>query len=126
MDDARSPSACLLFAALHACSASEQDPDIRSLYDSLREVGKRLYAWLRDCGHDESDCASIATLWASAINSAFVGRVEIAVPVPGHAANSLWMLFKPRGGSSPDVVSVRSWCVNDGQRRPVHRAEVTV
>jgi hypothetical protein len=45
---------------------------------------------------------------------------------PGTQANNKSMIFTPKGGSSPDVVSVRSWCVIDQQGRPIHRAEVVV
>lgn len=125
-DNNSSPEAGLLFAALHAFSAALHDEDPKTLHDSLRDVGRRLYAWLRDGGKTDEEAASIAEKWAQSINRDCQGRGEIEVPVPGHAANNQWMIFQPRGGSSPDVMSVRSWCVRDSLKRPVHRAEVTV
>lgn len=120
------PSFGLLFAAVHTYKAALQDTDPKTLHDSLRDVGRRLYAWLRDLDHSDADSANIAERWAQAINGDCAGRGEIEVPIPGNAANNQWMIFQPRGGSSPDVASVRSWCVRDAQKRPVHRAEVTV
>jgi hypothetical protein len=121
-----SPATGLLFAALHSFSAALHDEDPKTLHDSLRDVGRRLYAWLRDKGITDEDASTIAETWARSINQECLGRGEIEVPVPGHAANNQWMIFQPRGGSSPDVLSVRSWCVRDSLKRPVHRAEVTV
>ena len=125
-DAASPPSFGLLFAAVHTYNAALRDSDAKTLHDSLRDVGRRLYAWLRDLGQSESDSAKLAEQWAQAINGDCVGRGEIEVPIPGNAANNQWMIFQPRGGSSPDVASVRSWCVRDAQKRPVHRTEVTV
>ncbi len=117
----------LLFAALHTYSAAVRDLDPRTLHDALRDVGRRLYAFLRESqSASEIECAQAAEQWAAAINQECAGRGEVEVPVPGNAANSQWMIFQPRGGSSPDVTSVRSWCVRDAQKRPVHRAEVIV
>lgn len=120
------PSFGLLFAAVHFYNAALRDSDPKTLHDSLRDVGRRLYAWLRDLNQSDADAANVAEQWAQAINGECAGRGEIEVPIPGNAANNQWMLFQPRGGSSPDVASVRSWCVRDAQKRPVHRAEVTV
>jgi len=120
------PAAGLLFAALHSFAAALHDEDPKTLHDSLRDVGRRLYAWLRDKGITDENASTIAETWARSINHECLGRGEIEVPVPGHAANNQWMIFQPRGGSSPDVLSVRSWCVRDSMKRPVHRAEVAV
>lgn len=125
-DAASPPSFALLFAAIHTYNAAIRDSDPKTLHDSLRDVGRRLYAWLRDIGQSDGESATIAEQWAQSINSDCAGRGEIEVPIPGNAANNQWMLFQPRGGSSPDVASVRSWCVRDAQKRPVHRAEITV
>lgn len=124
--DNSSAAAGLLFAALHSFSAALLDEDPKSLHDSLRDVGRRLYAWLRELGRSAEEASDIAEKWALSINQECRGSVEVEVPVPGHAANNQWMIFQPRGGSSPDVLSVRSWCVRDALKRPVHRAEVTV
>lgn len=125
--DASSPTSVgLLFSALHTSNAAFRDDDPKTLHDSLREVGRRLYGWLRDLGKSDEDAAIVAEKWGQAINSNCSGRGEVEIPIPGHAANNQWMIFQPRGGSSPDVASVRTWCVRDAQKRPVHRAEVTV
>lgn len=120
------PSARLLFAALHTFNAALHDDDPKTLHDSLRDVGRRLYGWLRDLGKSDEESADFAEKWGKAINGDVAGRGEVQIAKPGHAANNQWMIFQPRGGSSPDVMSVRSWCVRDAQKRPVHRAEVTV
>jgi len=125
-DNTSSPAVGLLFAAIHSFSAAMHDEDPKTLHDSLRDVGRRLYAWLLDAGRTDEEASTIAEKWAKSINEECRGRGEIEVPVPGHAANNQWMIFQPRGGSSPDVLSVRSWCVRDSLKRPVHRAEVTV
>ena len=125
-DAASPPSFGLLFAAVHSYNAALRDSDPKTLLDGLRDVGRRLYAWLRDIGQSEADAAHVAEQWAQAINADCANRGEIEVPIPGNAANNQWMIFQPRGGSSPDVASVRSWCVRDAQKRPVHRAEVSV
>jgi len=125
-DPSSPPSVGLLFAALHTSNAALCDTDPKTLHDSLRDVGRRLYAWLRDLEKSDIDAANIAEKWALVINAHCTGRAEVEVAVPGHEANNQWMIFQPRGGSSPDVVSVRTWCVRDAQKRPVHRAEVTV
>lgn len=120
------PSFSLLFAAIHTYNASIRDPDSRILLDSLRDLGRRLYQWLKDLGKTEESIAEIAEGWASAINTECVGRSGIQVAVPGNPANNKWMSFTPRSGSAPDVAIVRSWCVSDSQGRTIHRAEVTV
>ena len=125
-DTSSPPSARLLFAALHTFSAAIHDDDPKTLHDSLRDVGRRLYGWRRDLGESDEESAVLAEKWGKAINGDLAGRGEVEIPIPGHAANNQWMIFQPRGGSSPDVISVRSWCVRDAQKRPVHRAEVTV
>lgn len=125
-DSSSPPSVGLLFAALHTSNAALCDNDPKTLHDSLRDIGRRLYAWLRDLEKSEIDAANIAERWARVINAHCAGRGEVDVPVPGCEANNQWMIFQPRGGSSPDVLSVRTWCVRDAQKRPVHRAEVTV
>ena len=125
-DAASPPSFGLLFASVHSYNAALRDSDPKTLLDGLRDVGRRLYAWLRDLRQSDADAAHVAEQWAQAINIDCAGRGEIEVPIPGNAANNQWMIFQPRGGSSPDVASVRSWCVRDAQKRPVHRAEVTV
>lgn len=125
-DPSSPPSVGLLFAALHTSNAALCDNDPKTLHDSLRDVGRRLFAWLRELDKSEIDAANIAEKWAQVINAHCTGRGEVEVPVPGCEANNQWMIFQPRGGSSPDVVSVRTWCVRDAQKRPVHRAEITV
>ncbi len=120
------PSFCLLFAAIHNYTASLRDTDHRILLDALRDLGRRLYQWLKDLGKSDESNAEVAEAWAMAINNECEGRCAILVAIPGNPANNKWMNFTPRGGSSPDVASVRSWCVSDNQGRPIHRAEITV
>jgi hypothetical protein len=120
------PSFCLLFAAIHNYNASLRDPDNRIFLDALRDLGRRLYQWLKDLGKSEESTAEIVEAWAVAINTECGDRCSIQVAVPGNPANNKWMSFTPRGGSAPDVTIVRSWCVSDNQGRPIHRAEVAV
>jgi len=120
------PSFCLLFAALHSYSAAMRDPDNRILLDSLRDLGRRLYQWLKDQDQSEESIAEVVGAWAEAINGECEGKCSVQVAVPGNPANTKWMNFTPKSGSSPDVASVRSWCVIDSQGRPIHRAEVIV
>jgi len=120
------PSVGLLFAAIHSHSAAIRDTDPKTLIDSLRDIGRRLYAWLRDRGLSEEECADASEEWGKAINQHCAGAAKVDVPRPGNAAEVSWMTFQPRGGSAPDVVSVRNWCVRDAQSRPAHRAEVIV
>ena len=120
------PSFSLLFAAIHNYNASLRDPDNRIFLDALRDLGRRLYQWLKDLGKSEESTAEIVEAWAVAINTECGDRCSIQVAVPGNPANNKWMSFTPRGGSAPDVTSVRSWCVSDNQGRPIHRAEVAV
>lgn len=120
------PSFGLLFAAIHTYKAALRDPDARFLLDALRELGRRLYQWLKDLNFDEMAAAEQVEVWAAAINTECEGRSSLQVANPGTQANNKSMVFAPKGGSSPDVVSVRSWCVVDQQGRPIHRAEVVV
>ena len=120
------PSFALLFAAIHNYSASQRDPDSRILLDSLRDLGRRLYQWLKDLGEREESMAVIAEAWATAINAECGERCSVQIAVPGNPADAKWMNFTPKTGSSPDVTNVRSWCVSDNQGRPIHRAEIAV
>lgn len=124
-DTNASPSFGLLFAALHGYNAALRDADPKALYDSIRDVGRRLYQWLEDRGLDPTAASDITEVWAEAINNEIAGRCSVQVAVPGNPATNQWMTFPPRGSSS-EVATVRSWCVFDAQRRPIHRAEVTV
>jgi DNA repair exonuclease SbcCD ATPase subunit len=120
------PSFQLLFAAVHNYRAAQKDPDGRILLDAIRDLGRRLYQWLRDLDKSEETMAEIAETWASAINSECGERGSVQVAIPGNPANNKWMNFTPKAGSSPDVATVRSWCVSDSQGRPIHRAEIAV
>lgn len=116
-------SAALLFANLHGYTACLLENDLKYLRDVLRDISRFLYTWIKENGHDERAAFHVALAWAAALNEECAGRCEIEVPEPGTPANSLSMTFPPRG-SSPEVASVRTWCVRDGQRRVIHRAEV--
>jgi hypothetical protein len=124
--DARAPASFgLLFAALHGYNAALRDSDAKALVDNIRDVGRRLYQWLDGQGKDPLASSEIAEIWAEAINQETSGRCSVQVAVPGNPVTNQWMTFPPRG-SSLEVVTVASWCVFDAQRRPIHRAEVTV
>lgn len=125
LSEAPSSSAALLFANLHGYTACLLENDLKYLRDGLRDISRFLYAWLKESGHQESAAFEIALAWAAAFNEECTGRCEIEVPQPGTPANALSMTFPPRG-SSPEVVSVRTWCVRDAQRRVIHRAEVFI
>lgn len=124
--DAKAPASFgLLFAALHGYNAALRDSDAKALLDNIRDVGRRLYQWLDGQGKDPIASSEIAEIWAEAINQETSGRCSVQVAVPGNPVTNQWMTFPPRGSSS-EVVTVASWCVFDAQRRPIHRAEVTV
>lgn len=124
--DAKAPASFgLLFAALHGYNAALRDSDAKALLDNIRDVGRRLYQWLDGQGKDAIASSGIAEMWAEAINQETSGRCSVQVAVPGNPVTNQWMTFPPRGSSS-EVVTVASWCVFDAQRRPIHRAEVTV
>ncbi len=121
----RTPAAAaLLFANLHAYTACLLEADQKYLRDTLRDVSRFLLAWVKEDGADERAAGAVAQQWADAFNVECADRVVLEVPEPGMPINTQWMNFVPRGGASPDVVQVVTWCVRDGQRRVVHRAEV--
>ena len=121
------PGAALLFAALHGYTAATKDSDLKLLHDSLREVSRRLFSWLKENALDDHDAVETAEQWAAEINRECQSRAEVEIPVLGAPATNQWMIFRPRPGvNSPDVASVQTWCVRNAQKQPVHRAEVTV
>ena len=121
------PAAALLFAALHGYTAATKDSDLKLLHDSLREVSRRLFVWLRENGLDDHNAVETAGQWAAEINHECQSRAEVEIPAIGAPATNQWMIFRPRPGvNSPDVASVQTWCVRNAQKQPVHRAEVTV
>lgn len=121
------PAAALLFAALHGYTAATKDSDLKLLHDSLREVSRRLFVWLKENGLDDHDAVETAGQWAAEINRECQSRAEVEIPSPGAPATNQWMIFRPRPGvNSPDVANVQTWCVRNAQKQPVHRAEVTV
>ncbi len=121
------PAAALLFSALHGYTAATKDTDLKLLHDSLREVSRRLFPWLKENGLHEIAAVETAGQWAAVINQECQGRAEVEIPEPGAPATNQWMIFRPRPGvNSPDVASVQTWCVRNAQKQPIHRAEVTV
>jgi hypothetical protein len=121
------PAAALLFAALHGYTAATKDSDLKLLHDSLREVSRRLFLWLKEIALDDYDAVETAGQWAAEINRECQSRAEVEIPALGAPATNQWMIFRPRPGvNSPDVASVQTWCVRNAQKQPVHRAEVTV
>ena len=125
LGDTPSSAVALLFANLHGYTACLLENDLKYLRDGLRDISRFLYAWLKETGHNERESFEVALAWAAAFNEECAGRCEIEIPEPGTPANALSMTFPPRG-SSPEVVSVRTWCVRDAQRRVIHRAEVFI
>ena len=124
---AATPTAALLFAAIHGYTAAIKDADLKLLHDSLREVSRRLLAWLKENGLDESAVVETAGQWAAEINRECQPRAEVEIPVLGAPATNQWMIFRPRPGvNSPDVLTVQTWCVRNAQKQPIHRAEITV
>ena len=121
------PAAALLFAALHGYTAATKDSDLKLLHDSLREVSRRLFPWLKENALNDHDAVETAGQWAAEINRECQSRAEVEIPALGAPATNQWMIFRPRPGvNSPDVASVQTWCVRNAQKQPVHRAEVTV
>ncbi len=124
---AATPTAALLFAAIHGYTAAIKDVDLKLLHDSLREVSRRLLAWLKENGLDDSAVVETAGQWAAEINRECQPRAEVEIPVLGAPATNQWMIFRPRPGvNSPDVLTVQTWCVRNAQKQPIHRAEITV
>lgn len=121
------PSAALFFAALHGYTAATRDSDTKALHDSLRDVSRRLFTWLREQALDECEVMEVGAQWAEEINRECRSNAEIEIPILGAPATNQWMIFRPKPGmNSPDVVSVQTWCVRNSQKQPVHRAEITV
>jgi acetolactate synthase small subunit len=122
-------SACagLLAASLAGYSFALRDPDDRNLADTVRDVGRRLFAWLRVRGTDVSQAAELARTVAAHINKECTGRCDVEVPTPGGPAQNQTMLFQPRPGTSDQtVVTVQSWCVRGSKREVIHRASINL
>lgn len=122
-----STAAGLLFASFSFYIYAQRDSDARSVVDALREVGRRLFAWLKERNMGDYEATTIARIMADHINNECTGRCEVEVPVPGSPAQNLTMLYQPRPGvSAQSVLSVQSWCVRGAKREVIHRATVTV
>ncbi|MFO1437547.1 MAG: hypothetical protein U1F81_04440 [Verrucomicrobiaceae bacterium] len=132
LDDAQHPrtasnAAGLLFANLSLYTYAHKDTDARAVADALRDVSRRLFAWLKERNVSDYDASAVAQSWAEQINRECAGRCEIEVPVPGSPAQSQTMLYQPRPGvSAQSVLTVQSWCVRGAKREVIHRANVTV
>lgn len=132
LDDAQHPrttsnAAGLLFANLSLYTYAQKETDARVVADALRDVSRRLFAWLKERSVSDLDACSVAQSWADQINRECAGRCEIEVPVPGSPAQSQTMLYQPRPGvSAQSVLTVQSWCVRGAKREVLHRANVTV
>ena len=97
------------------------------VFNALRDVSRRLFAWLKERNVSDYDASAVAQSWAEQINRECAGRCEIEVPVPGSPAQSQTMLYQPRPGvSAQSVLTVQSWCVRGAKREVIHRANVTV
>jgi len=120
-------AAGLLMTTLSSYSFALRDSDLRNVANSIRDVGCRLFAWLRELQMPDSEATDLAKVIAVAINAETVGRCEIEVPMPGTPAHPQTMLFQPRQGSSEQtVLSVNAWCVRGPKREVIHRASVIV
>jgi hypothetical protein len=132
MEDAKHPSdsstaAGLLFASLSLYTYAQRDTDARAVADALRDVGRRLFAWLKERNLGDYDASAVAQAMAEQINRECSGRCELEVPVPGSAAQNQTMLYQPRPGvSAQSVLTVQSWCVRGAKREIIHRASITV
>lgn len=121
------PVAALLFSALHGYTAATKDSDLKLLHDSLREVSRRLFPWLKENGLDEHGAVETGGQFADEINRECQSRAEVEIPALGAPATNQWMIFRPKPGvNSPDVAGVQTWCVRNAQKQPIHRAEITV
>ncbi|MEI6534720.1 MAG: hypothetical protein WCN98_05215 [Verrucomicrobiaceae bacterium] len=132
MDDAQHPRAAsnaagLLFATLSLYTYALRDSDTRAIADALRDVGRRLFSWLKERELGDYEASTVAQAWADHINRECSGRCEIEVPVPGTPAQNQIMLYQPRPGvSAQSVIAVQSWCVRGAKREVIHRAAITV
>lgn len=132
LDDAQHPrstsnAAGLLFANLSLYTYAQKETDARAVADALRDVSRRLFAWLKERNISDYEASAIAQSWAEQINLECSGRCEVELPVPGSPAQSQTMLYQPRPGvSAQSVLTVQSWCVRGAKREVIHRANVTV
>jgi hypothetical protein len=132
LEDAKHPSsssttAGLLFATLSLYTYAQRDTDARAVADALRDLGRRLFAWLKERNLGDYDASAVAQVIAEQINRECSGRCELEVPVPGSAAQNQTMLYQPRPGvSAQSVLTVQSWCVRGAKREVIHRATITV
>ncbi len=132
MDDAQHPRAAstaagLLFSTLSLYTYAQRDTDVRAVADALRDVGRRLFAWLKERNYGDYDASMVAQSLAEHINRECSGRCEVEVPVPGSPAQNQTMLYQPRPGvSAQSVLAVQSWCVRGAKREVIHRAAVSV
>jgi len=132
MEDAKhlttsSTTAGLLFFTLSLYTYAQRDTDARAVADALRDVGRRLFAWLKERNLGDYEASVVAQAMAEQINRECSGRCELEVPVPGSAAQTQTMLYQPRPGvSAQSVLTVQSWCVRGAKREVIHRASITV
>lgn len=132
LDDAQHPriasnAAGLLFANLSLYTYAQKETDARVVADALRDVSRRLFAWLKERSISDYDASTIAQSWAEHINRECAGRCEVEVPLPGSPAQSQTMLYQPRPGvSAQSVLTVQTWCIRGSKREVIHRANVTV
>lgn len=132
LDDAQHPrtasnAAGLLFANLSLYTYAQKETDARVVADALRDVSRRLFAWLKERSLSDYDASAVAQSWAEYINRECAGRCEVEVPVPGSPAQSQTMLYQPRPGvSAQSVLTVQTWCIRGAKREVIHRANVTV
>jgi len=126
-EEPQSACAGLLATSLAGYSFALREPDDRNLADSVRDVGRRLFTWMRIRGADVSHSTELARTVAAHINKECFGRCDVEVPTPGGPAQNQTMLFQPRPGTSDQtVVTVQSWCVRGAKREVIHRASINL
>ena len=118
-------SAGLLASLLAGYSFALRDPDDRNLADFIRDVGRRLFGWLRARGVDDYQAAELAKTVAEYLNRECAGRCEVEVPTPGGPPQAQTMAYLPSGNAELSVAAVQSWCVRGPKREVIHRAAIT-
>jgi len=98
----------------------------KRLSDVLYDFSYAFFRWNKDRMVSNGDAVNNANLWAGAFNGSCKGLVKISVPEPDEPFDKRTMVsYHGTGGSSLDVESVRSWCIQDENGKIMKQAEVT-
>lgn len=98
----------------------------KRLIDVLYDFSFAFFRWNKDRMVSNGEAVNNANLWAGAFNTSCEGLVKISVPEPDEPFDKRSMVsYQGTGGSSLDVESVRSWCIQDESGRIMKQAEVT-